>query len=258
MTADLANSPITTVPRALLEAVVRRFDPVEVILFGSRARGDAGLDSDWDLLVVVDDGARRAEDFDAGSPWPREAHVFACERSAFEARRDVVGSMANMADEDGAVVWRRAGLPAERARRRRVVPETERWAEAGRWIDRAGKDLAAARVMLEAEANLVENAAFHLQQAVEKTLKGLLAAGAVRFRKVHGLGELADKVAGLFPSLAPDLDDLDRYTAWVIAGRYDDAPTQGAPITRENVDALLRRCETLLARARALDPTREG
>ena len=26
----------------------------EIILFGSRARGDAGMDSDWDVLILVD------------------------------------------------------------------------------------------------------------------------------------------------------------------------------------------------------------
>ncbi|HWP35890.1 MAG TPA: nucleotidyltransferase domain-containing protein [Thermodesulfobacteriota bacterium] len=33
--------------------MVRRLPPWRVILFGSRARGDAGPDSDVDLLVVM-------------------------------------------------------------------------------------------------------------------------------------------------------------------------------------------------------------
>lgn len=43
------------VPRALLDGVIARFDPVEVYLFGSHARGDAHHDSDIDLYVVLDD-----------------------------------------------------------------------------------------------------------------------------------------------------------------------------------------------------------
>lgn len=43
-------------PDAMLELMTRRiaerFDPEKVILFGSRARGDARPDSDYDLLVV--------------------------------------------------------------------------------------------------------------------------------------------------------------------------------------------------------------
>lgn len=40
-------------PRALA-AIVNRYHPAQVILFGSQARGDAGPDSDVDLLVVLD------------------------------------------------------------------------------------------------------------------------------------------------------------------------------------------------------------
>lgn len=43
------------VPPELLDPVVAYFNPRRVILFGSHARGDAGPDSDIDLLVVVDD-----------------------------------------------------------------------------------------------------------------------------------------------------------------------------------------------------------
>lgn len=52
------------VPAIERDALLRRiketvlgFDPgAEVILFGSRARGDARPDSDWDILVLTSDG----------------------------------------------------------------------------------------------------------------------------------------------------------------------------------------------------------
>ena len=40
----------------LLADLDARLEPVELWLFGSRARGDARPDSDWDLLAVVEDG----------------------------------------------------------------------------------------------------------------------------------------------------------------------------------------------------------
>jgi predicted nucleotidyltransferase len=43
------------VPAELLDPVVAYFNPRRVIVFGSVARGDAGADSDIDLLVIVDD-----------------------------------------------------------------------------------------------------------------------------------------------------------------------------------------------------------
>jgi HEPN domain len=109
------------------------------------------------------------------------------------------------------------------------VPEGERWAEAGRWFDRAEKDLKMAVSALSAETDLVENAAFHLQQAAE-----------------------------LFPSLAPDLEGLDPFTSWVVAGPYDDGLKEGAPITRENAEWLMGRCGALLASARASRPEWTG
>jgi excisionase family DNA binding protein len=46
---------------AIVGRIVRVVDPVRIILFGSRARGDARDDSDYDLLVVLDEvGDRRA------------------------------------------------------------------------------------------------------------------------------------------------------------------------------------------------------
>ena len=47
--ASIDNSTIQAVTRLIVE----RFDPEQVILFGSHARGQAGVHSDVDLLVVM-------------------------------------------------------------------------------------------------------------------------------------------------------------------------------------------------------------
>ena len=51
--------PSKAVPRDLLDPVVEYFKPQRVILFGSRARGEATRESDIDLLVIVDDETPR-------------------------------------------------------------------------------------------------------------------------------------------------------------------------------------------------------
>ena len=43
------------VPAELLDPIAAYFNPRRVIAFGSVARGEAGPDSDIDLLVIVDD-----------------------------------------------------------------------------------------------------------------------------------------------------------------------------------------------------------
>lgn len=101
------------VPKDLLASVVAYFDPVQVILFGSRARGDARLDSDYDLLVVLDDEApaekwRWQAPYEARRGFHGAVDILRCRLSAYEARRDVIGSLAHTAHEEGAVVYERA------------------------------------------------------------------------------------------------------------------------------------------------------
>ena len=101
------------VPEALLRAVIETFDPQQVILFGSRARGEARPDSDWDLLVIVDEDAPgRGLTIEKGYEAARRAGVTAdvipCRRSRFDDKRDVVGSLAWTAGEEGVVVYERA------------------------------------------------------------------------------------------------------------------------------------------------------
>ena len=45
----------------LVQLIVKHARPERIILFGSRARGDARSDSDYDLLVILADGADRWE-----------------------------------------------------------------------------------------------------------------------------------------------------------------------------------------------------
>ncbi len=48
----------TTIPQvvwAMTHTLVEAFDPERIYLFGSYARGDAGPDSDYDLMMIVAD-----------------------------------------------------------------------------------------------------------------------------------------------------------------------------------------------------------
>lgn len=90
---DLA--PIET----LLARIEKTWRPQQVWLFGSRARGDAGPRSDWDLLVVVDDGVDERA-LDPRSVWQVQrgsgcaADVFVCHAREF---RDACGTVNTLA-----------------------------------------------------------------------------------------------------------------------------------------------------------------
>lgn len=49
-----------TIPAELVDRLVDLFAPKRIILFGSRARGEAGPNSDFDLMVLVADDAPRS------------------------------------------------------------------------------------------------------------------------------------------------------------------------------------------------------
>lgn len=52
---------ITQTIETMVRRLVDRFDPDQIILFGSHARGTAGPDSDVDLLVVMPEGTHRGD-----------------------------------------------------------------------------------------------------------------------------------------------------------------------------------------------------
>ena len=68
MTDDFAASEakVASTLAAGVSAVLRKIAPVcgKAILFGSRARGDARRDSDWDVLVLLDKDKTTAQDED--------------------------------------------------------------------------------------------------------------------------------------------------------------------------------------------------
>jgi len=58
MRKPAVRDPILESDHCLAEIVkrlVETFDPVSIYLFGSKARGESGADSDYDLMVLVND-----------------------------------------------------------------------------------------------------------------------------------------------------------------------------------------------------------
>ena len=95
----------------MAERIVDRFRPERIILFGSHARGNAGPDSDVDLLVVLRDAApKRAKavaiyELLAGSGLPKDVIVVSPEE--VERYRDVPGTLIRSALREGRVLYER-------------------------------------------------------------------------------------------------------------------------------------------------------
>ena len=89
-------------------------------------------------------------------------------------------------------------------------------------LRRAADDEAAARAMQPLESVTDSIVGFHAQQAVEKSLKAVLAARDVEFPFIHDIGGLADLCEEGGVSLPTELDGVDRLTPYAAGLRYDD------------------------------------
>lgn len=102
------------VPQKLIDGVVRQFDPVEVYLFGSQARGDARPDSDIDLYVVVDDAKAATLNTartigEARSAYDGAVDIVVMSASRYAERKHLVGTLAEIVNDEGLRVYARNG-----------------------------------------------------------------------------------------------------------------------------------------------------
>ena len=85
---------------------------IGVWLFGSRARGEARTDSDWDLLVVVPDDLPERE-YDWRAAWEVRngtgvsADVIGCSASDFRDAREIANTLSYEATHFGVLLYER-------------------------------------------------------------------------------------------------------------------------------------------------------
>jgi uncharacterized protein len=110
-------SVATGLDAGIMEEVVRRvvetIAPLKVILFGSRARGDARPDSDFDLLVVQESDqprhARSGPIYTALADVAVEVEVMVYTPAEAEEWREVPQAFVTTAIREGKVLYERAG-----------------------------------------------------------------------------------------------------------------------------------------------------
>jgi HEPN domain-containing protein len=80
-------------------------------------------------------------------------------------------------------------------------------AETRAWLVKARRDLDAAAHQLTATPPFAEDAAFHAQQAAEKTLKAFLTWSGSPFGKTHNLERIGEACLAIDPTLRAVVDD---------------------------------------------------
>jgi len=97
--------------RRMVDRIVERFHPEKVILFGSHARGEAGPDSDVDLLVVMPvRGSVRRKCIQvrvALRGFSVSKDVIIVRPRDWEARKDIAGTIEYPASHEGKVLYGR-------------------------------------------------------------------------------------------------------------------------------------------------------
>lgn len=104
-----------------------------------------------------------------------------------------------------------------------------------------------------ADPPLLDPAAFHCQQAVEKMFKGLLVAAAKVIPKTHDLERLAGLIRPIYPQLEEEIDRLSLLTPWGTATRYPGLDAEPGLTAEDIVDAL-GGIDALRAAVTVLDP----
>lgn len=99
-------------PAGLLDSIVAKLNPIKVIVFGSQATGNTHVDSDWDLLIVVDDDAPTEKVnwkavYDTRRGIDAAIDLITCRMASFNDRVDVIGSLPWIVANEGVVVYER-------------------------------------------------------------------------------------------------------------------------------------------------------
>lgn len=223
--------------QALDEVVARIVDtvrPWRVVLFGSRARGDAKKDSDYDLYIEVDETRtprREARDrIRSLSRTPLTIDLKVHARGTIEERHDDPGTIEWDVAREGRVLYADPSAPMNIGPRRQVgEPSRDPPTSVHEWLKAALRDAELIELIRTAAATSDFSPTICLlsQQMCEKYMKALLVSRHVRPKRTHELEELlvALRRAGCpLPGLDKDCESL---SAHAVEPRYAEGDDLG-------------------------------
>lgn len=115
------------------------------------------------------------------------------------------------------------------------------------WLKKADNDLITARQTLLLEDAPTDTICFHAQQAIEKSLKGLLTFYSVSFPKIHELLRLLDLALTYLPELENFRTDFAEITNYSVEVRYPDVWLEPS---REDAEHALKIAEQIVTNVR--------
>jgi len=213
----------------MAERIVGAVRPLQVIVFGSQARGDTHRWSDVDLLVVVADTEDKKRVWDEirealrGSDAPYDLVVSTAEE--VRRRSDLVGTVLRPALREGRVLYDDAAAPkcdqAGRPVTMEVGPVTEedRLEQTRLWIRQPRTDLAMADLALASQQVGPDPACYHAQQAAEKALKAVLVFLQVQYPFTHDLDTIREHIPRGW-GVRGEFRNLKRLSDWSFKARY--------------------------------------
>jgi HEPN domain-containing protein/predicted nucleotidyltransferase len=262
---------------ALVGGLIQTYNPEQIYLFGSRARGDARESSDYDFMVIVSDDtpdSLRKKSFGSckvHGQWVN-CDVKIWRKFSFERQLHLKASMPSTILREGILLYeRKDGVPSSLKLKRENRPNNSSSAQLLRpdskltdrtwevreiededydpvlsevtaeWLRKAKNDLSVADITVEKSPDLREESLFHSQQAIEKVLKAFLAWNDFVPEKIHDLESLCRDCLKIDATLSEVLKPAPALSRWSIDGRYPNE--RSAPEPGEAEDALrIARC----------------
>ena len=117
------------------------------------------------------------------------------------------------------------------------------------WFVKAERDLQTAELLWR-EKGHAEMIGFHLQQGLEKSLKGFLLSKKWRLKRTHDLVALLNEAVGYEPSLESFRDTCQQVTEFYIEERYPFLISSS--VTYETIQPLMPAVRLLVAKLREL------
>jgi uncharacterized protein len=110
MTPDIIPAPSDEKLLQIVKRIRTAYSPLKIYLFGSHARNEVGRDSDYDILVIVEDNAnerRRDSRLGYENLWGTGASVdiVVMTTSAFEKRLHLRASLPSTIMREGKLLY---------------------------------------------------------------------------------------------------------------------------------------------------------